>query len=1329
MKDSSKRKTSKPIENPSYSYTDEEIQLILQSSCLGRTADDNGKYRQMFGLVDWMAKECHALFKEDEDFPSADDILYDDLARDEWEPYKELLLGKLFPPYGHRTVCRKSGLKDDKEEWLLFSHPHEAHTRGLVGSQNRVPGIRVVIEKRFSEYHGSDVYEFLAIGFKPHKLGGLLESDGILHCTFDITEDGSYPNRREIPVKLRNWLGSLSNSRMSTNRRLTLWREYIDWEKDKIKREEWGGLLLNVEPPKPGDINWKYEIEIPNILLSKLKKARNDRLHASPIDNSDDDSKWIRSEKSQASFGRKGDEEFEIGVLKDVQVKKEYKKNSIVILKVSPPNKEEPLNVPSAEPREYFIINEIARELIQIERQEKAIDRLRDMEAWHNNLHEWIFNINEAGEGIKPLPELKYDLLPNSQLNENQLIAVRKALNVPDVCLIQGPPGTGKTTVIAEIINQATQEGLKVLLASQTNLAVDNALGRLGHVPNVRPIRRHAKSAAMDPEAERFIESKVVKEFFIPSIREHCARVQKKDDSLLELRKHCHDAKIKLRHLKDQWKNHKSEIQNLSKDKDKRAKKIKDIEAKLSSQQEELDLFEKNRSFIFDNQLENLPLKIQTALNITSTVLSQVKEKEYCEKAKPIIDEMLISCNDKDKLSGNLKPEIIALRKERENFDLTTTDTSELERLLTINKQLEELEKSDIKGIWPQFSGNIHRLLMRYSKLLNKPMPKELKKLSEYIQKTKPPADLINHLDLVIRWMEKELKDIESRMPSLIEEVTESTKIIIQRYEKSLKEKKAEYENNAETLHKEKVELDKISSANQRIKDLMEKLKNDWDNVFEDLPSEITEKNLHIESSNVYNLERAIDKWIKDNSTSLEVACRWSEIRHDWLKEIQDPSRDVLEDLQSIYLDLVNIEGVTTSYSARWKWYNRYIESPFDLVIIDEVSKATPPELLQALLLGKRAILVGDHKQLPPTFRHHPKKGPKMEEEISAREMDDNERLIKYEKMVTSNLFKEYFIDADDSIKQGLTTQYRMHSQIMRCVNSFYDHQLVLGLSSKQEQLLKSHDLTIVKTDNWGTFQKGSELIIPSKHVVWIDSTFTRNGKYNPEIQWKNGSSKANKREVLIAGKILDTIDGQVRKRKKEVPESNWKSDPMLKHLENNLLPVGFITFYGGQIAQFKETLLLKDNEKGENPWFRMRRIWPDLTIKVDSVDRFQGGERPVIIVSTVVSQPIPKKMNNVFHKNTNPNNKNILRLDDLAKGGIPRPTTGFIRSFERINVALSRAQNLLIIIGNRWGIEKVKVPIPSDKKKGKAPQIKVYEKIQNGIEKIGGMLDGREIC
>ncbi len=59
--------------------------------------------------------------------------------------------------------------------------------------------------------------------------------------------------------------------------------------------------------------------------------------------------------------------------------------------------------------------------------------------------------------------------------------AVLQALGMThgDVLLIQGPPGTGKTTTIVAIVRALVAKGSRILLCSQSNLGVDNALERL----------------------------------------------------------------------------------------------------------------------------------------------------------------------------------------------------------------------------------------------------------------------------------------------------------------------------------------------------------------------------------------------------------------------------------------------------------------------------------------------------------------------------------------------------------------------------------------------------------------------------------------------------------------------------------------------------------------------------------------------------------------------------------------------------------------------------------------------------------------------------------
>ena len=55
--------------------------------------------------------------------------------------------------------------------------------------------------------------------------------------------------------------------------------------------------------------------------------------------------------------------------------------------------------------------------------------------------------------------------------------------------VVRAYAGTGKTTVIAEAIYQLVIRNKRVLVASQANLAVDNALERLISNPKIRAIR------------------------------------------------------------------------------------------------------------------------------------------------------------------------------------------------------------------------------------------------------------------------------------------------------------------------------------------------------------------------------------------------------------------------------------------------------------------------------------------------------------------------------------------------------------------------------------------------------------------------------------------------------------------------------------------------------------------------------------------------------------------------------------------------------------------------------------------------------------------------
>lgn len=73
---------------------------------------------------------------------------------------------------------------------------------------------------------------------------------------------------------------------------------------------------------------------------------------------------------------------------------------------------------------------------------------------------------------------------PHSELNTSQMAAVRLCAQ-NDLAFVWGPPGTGKTTTLAHIVEEFLAQGLRVLVLSTTNAALDQALEKISRRPTL----------------------------------------------------------------------------------------------------------------------------------------------------------------------------------------------------------------------------------------------------------------------------------------------------------------------------------------------------------------------------------------------------------------------------------------------------------------------------------------------------------------------------------------------------------------------------------------------------------------------------------------------------------------------------------------------------------------------------------------------------------------------------------------------------------------------------------------------------------------------------
>lgn len=273
-----------------------------------------------------------------------------------------------------------------------------------------------------------------------------------------------------------------------------------------------------------------------------------------------------------------------------------------------------------------------------------------------------------------------------------------------------------------------------------------------------------------------------------------------------------------------------------------------------------------------------------------------------------------------------------------------------------------------------------------------------------------------------------------------------------------------------------------------------------------------------------------------------------------------------------------------------------------DTIIIDEASQILEPMIVGLLTQFNRFIMIGDHKQLPAVV---------VQDEKHTRIKSDLLRASGFYN-TRNSLFERLYMQALDrgweDIIGILIQQGRMHQDIMTFSNrQFYEGRL---------QVIQGIDRLI----------QPSGLHIPDTvdRSKWEGRMVFVNTDVEEDFSWKT-----NTHEVSAIVRLLKEID--------LIYEANG--------IEWNTDSVGIITPYRAQISMMSKYI------HDSLPKNRAEMI------SIDTVERFQGGARDIIIISLCTNRM-----------------DQMERLVSLSDEGIDR----------KLNVALTRARERVFIFGNR---------------------------------------------
>ena len=924
-------------------------------------------------------------------------------------------------------------------------------------------------------------------------------------------------------------------------------------------------------------------------------------------------------------------------------------------------------------PEQGFVSFSLVGDWALIGRQEKVINNLRQNENCYSPyLSSYLFDITQA-QTPRALSNIQHWF--NADLNDAQKSAVNKMLSAPDLCLIQGPPGTGKTTVIAEAILQFAKEGQTVLLASQAHDAIDNALSRIKNRPELRAIRlakeikgrskitedgqqfvgeqalaRHYDALAQYVDSG-FIKPLRDKKEVIKNLQEWLkqaefldADMQKSQQRLHEITQQGKEKRQALQYAQQDFELHLQKYEQLQQDKQKLEQLCDFLQHRSHAPTniifpQNLVSIAKTLFLLKDAQikmpftLSDFQINPQSKMLILTALFDIWKKVQYniehiqsdIQRLESLGAGSLTSIETTLKIKS-LEDEIEILLNQLDAGDDSVSDLWRSKR-----RELSQLKQSS-DGLTHPCYQQLFENAEQFNNVQNAQNTAQVlsRRLALFAQINQDLAVQINH---AIQDLQQEIKKLQLNQPedTLVKQLEREVETLRDNYTQQQAKQKQIQQKQSKHLETQNFKQE-----------------------FEVCVTAVREQ--------IKNLENEYTAAFNKNKNWQSLFEQWHQILQQSTQECED-----WEILQSTYTENCNLVAISCNENER-TLTNAGLDG-FDVVIIDEVSKATPLELLLPLMRARKAILVGDHRQLPPLFQESQDASATFEDMVNEQEDSQSqdtlltkENFKRYEKMVTASLFKELFEKAPELLRERLTVQFRMHPDIMKMINYFYEGQLTYCEKTEKEKDRRHH--IILKS-------KYNDLVTEDKHLLWIDTSYDEKGMPCLDVE---GST--NPTEARLIALALVRINEQMRQK---------------RFNSKNKYKVGVVSFYQSQCRTIREAI--KKVNQGQ---IRFDAI----DVEINTVIRYQGKEKPIILIS-------------------------LVRNDGKAKDH-RRSSHANVARFEFINVAMSRAQNLLMVFGARNMLEMRDIILPKMDSQGSEKK-KVYQDIFNRLERMAQICSAKE--